>query len=129
MEPQQREAFLKDQGRCPVEDSNKLDSLDASVSELSKLHDLSSFYDQPKVRAQVPIKLGKRSENQQAVQEKRGKGKPLWSEEDHEKFVTAIGMFGKKWEKVTEFVGNKTKLQIASHAQIYFKKIAKYHKV
>lgn len=129
MDPKQREAFLKEQGRSPVENDSKLESLDASVTELCSLDDLNMFYDQPKVRTQVPIKLGKRPEIQQAVKEKRGRKNDVWSEEDREKFVTAVGMFGKKWEKVTEFVGNKTSMQISSHAQNYFRKIAKHHKV
>ena len=59
----------------------------------------------------------------EVVQEKGGKKKSSlgrWTQEEHNKFICAIQLYGKDWRKVQEFIATRTTLQIRSHAQKYF---------
>ena len=49
---------------------------------------------------------------------KSSKGR--WTDEEHNKFLQAIRLYGKDWRKVQEFIGTRTGAQIRSHAQKYF---------
>ncbi len=44
-----------------------------------------------------------------------------WTTEEHEKFIEAINLYGNKWKSVERRVGTRSRTQIRSHAQKYFK--------
>lgn len=46
-----------------------------------------------------------------------------WLQEEHERFLRGLNLFGKKWTKVAEVVGTRTTVQVRSHAQKYFQKV------
>lgn len=53
------------------------------------------------------------------------KSRENWSDDEHDKFLEALHMFGRDWKKIEDYVGSKTVIQIRSHAQKYFLKIQK----
>ena len=48
-----------------------------------------------------------------------------WTKEEHEKFVKGLDMYGKEWKKIANMIETRTVVQIRTHAQKYFQKIAK----
>lgn len=45
-----------------------------------------------------------------------------WTQEEHDKFLEGLKLFGKDWRQIEEFIGSRTCAQIRSHAQKYFNK-------
>lgn len=48
-----------------------------------------------------------------------------WTQEEHERFLQGLELYGKKWTKVAEVVQSRTTVQVRSHAQKYFQKMVK----
>jgi len=40
-----------------------------------------------------------------------------WSDQEHNLFIQAVALYGRKWIKVAEHVGTRTTIQVRSHAQ------------
>ncbi|KAK7820126.1 protein REVEILLE 1 [Quercus suber] len=53
------------------------------------------------------------------------KQRERWSEEEHKKFLDALKLYGRAWRRIEEHVGTKNAVQIRSHAQKFFSKIAR----
>lgn len=54
-----------------------------------------------------------------------GKNAGRWTDEEHHRFLEALQLFGKNWNKVHKHIGTRSSAQTRSHAQKYFNKLMK----
>ncbi|KAM7278607.1 hypothetical protein ACFE04_005741 [Oxalis oulophora] len=53
------------------------------------------------------------------------KQREKWTDEEHQRFLEALKLYGRGWRQIEEHVGSKTAVQIRSHAQKFFSKMVR----
>ncbi|OEU20545.1 hypothetical protein FRACYDRAFT_165241, partial [Fragilariopsis cylindrus CCMP1102] len=48
-----------------------------------------------------------------------------WTSEEHNLFLQGLELHGKGWKKIAGLIKSRTVVQIRTHAQKYFQKLAK----
>ena len=48
-----------------------------------------------------------------------------WTSEEHQFFLDGLQQYGKEWKKIADLIKSRTVVQIRTHAQKYFQKVAK----
>jgi len=59
------------------------------------------------------------------VVELQGEHTGRWGNEEHELFLRGLELYGKGWKKIANLIKTRTVVQIRTHAQKYFQKLAK----
>ncbi|XP_009335251.2 protein LATE ELONGATED HYPOCOTYL [Pyrus x bretschneideri] len=73
--------------------------------------DTNSSGEDPFIKARKPYTITKQRER--------------WTEEEHNRFLDALKLYGRAWQRIEEHIGTKTAVQIRSHAQKFFSKLEK----
>ncbi|XP_057768765.1 protein REVEILLE 2-like [Salvia miltiorrhiza] len=52
------------------------------------------------------------------------KQRERWTEEEHNRFLEALKLYGHAWQRIEEHIGTKTTVQIRSHAHKFITKVS-----
>ncbi|KAI4365796.1 hypothetical protein MLD38_021754 [Melastoma candidum] len=75
------------------------------------LKDVQSLGNDPAPKVRKPYTITKQREK--------------WTDEEHQSFLEALKLYGRGWRQIEEHIGTKTAVQIRSHAQKFFTKVAR----
>ena len=111
--------MAKNSSPFDINDSHLHQFFITSINE--KSHDINDVISKKDLKGNSEEKV---EEEQQDSSSKSKSNIGRWTEEEHEKFLKAIEIYGKSWNKVQTFIGTRTATQTRSHAQKYFTKIS-----
>ena len=53
-------------------------------------------------------------------QQEKDKNFGKWTDDEHERFLRGLELYGRKWSKIANFVQSRSSVQVRTHAQKYF---------
>ncbi|KAK8946172.1 Protein LHY [Platanthera guangdongensis] len=68
-----------------------------------------------------PVRVQSKTRKPYTITKQREK----WTDEEHCKFLEALRLHGRAWQRIQEHIGTKSAVQIRSHAQKFFLKLEK----
>ena len=71
------------------------------------------------------MKSSEEDDSDQEDENKEPVSSGRWTDKEHSKFLEALAIHGKNWNKVHKLVGTRSSAQTRSHAQKYFNKLLK----
>eukprot|EP00743_Colponemidia_sp_Colp-15_P003938 GILK01004248.1.p1 GENE.GILK01004248.1~~GILK01004248.1.p1 ORF type:complete len:603 (+),score=113.06 GILK01004248.1:68-1810(+) len=101
------------------ESSAAMDMEDVGVEQVPSLSRESSPVRQLEV--EEPPKM----ESLQRQHSESGKKRERWTDEEHNKFLEGVRLYGKHYKKIQQHIGSKTIIQVRTHAYGYFTRIQK----
>ena len=106
-------------------DSKKRTSHNISLNKPKKSCKTETKINTPKENQTInyEIRLNTTSKDSESNNGKFLSGK--WTEEEHEKFIEGILLYGNEWKKVQDIIKTRSSAQARSHAQKFFMKIKK----
>lgn len=78
-----------------------------------------------KKKAQVTVTMATAASAQAGGQGAQGENTGRWTAEEHRLFLQGLELHGKGWKKIASLIKSRTVVQIRTHAQKYFQKLAK----
>ena len=53
------------------------------------------------------------------------KGDRYWTDEEHDRFLDAVRLYGRNWAEITRYVGTRSRQSVYSHSQKFRKRVKK----
>jgi len=78
-----------------------------------------------KKKSQVTVTMATAATAQSSTQGSQGENTGRWTAEEHRLFLQGLEQHGKGWKKIASLIKSRTVVQIRTHAQKYFQKLAK----
>ena len=78
-----------------------------------------------KKKAQVTVTMATAATAQSSAPGGQGENTGRWTAEEHRLFLQGLEQHGKGWKKIASLIKSRTVVQIRTHAQKYFQKLAK----
>ncbi|CAJ1939795.1 unnamed protein product [Cylindrotheca closterium] len=78
-----------------------------------------------KKKSQVIVTMATATTAQAGAQGSQGENTGRWTAEEHRLFLQGLELHGKGWKKIASLIKSRTVVQIRTHAQKYFQKLAK----
>ena len=104
--------------------SDELETTDAPMGASSQKA-ISKPSKKKKSSAQVTVTMATAATAQSGLPGIQGENTGRWTAEEHRLFLQGLELHGKGWKKIASLIKSRTVVQIRTHAQKYFQKLAK----
>ena len=96
-----------------------------SAAPMSSVTAIKSVPKSKKKKSQVTVTMATAATAQSSGQGAQGENTGRWTAEEHRLFLQGLEQHGKGWKKIASLIKSRTVVQIRTHAQKYFQKLAK----